>query len=114
MPADRYHQHPANERCNVCDPMSARTEAPALWTAEGYASFRQRRLNPRGYMKVYVEEANAIVETVEALREALAKAREALRNVPEVGQRFDQQHSDTHMQADLSISDLLAQLEGKP
>ncbi|QOX80799.1 hypothetical protein FY034_17395 (plasmid) [Trichlorobacter lovleyi] len=42
-------------------------------------------------------------ETNEAIQQAI----EALLNVPEVGEEYDQQHSDTHMAAHLRLKDLL-------
>lgn len=40
---------------------------------------------------------------------ALKLAEEALYNVPEVGKKYDQQHSDTHLRATLAIQDALKQ-----
>ncbi len=45
------------------------------------------------------------------LRDAIESALDALMNVPCVGDRYDQQHSDTHMQAWV---DLRAAYENKP
>lgn len=62
------------------------------------------------------EDAALIVKAVnsyEAMREALIAARSSLYNVPEVGKRYDQQHSDTHMRACLAIDRALALAEGK-
>lgn len=42
-----------------------------------------------------------LLASAPALYSALKVALEALRNVPQVGEVFDQQHSDTHMQADV-------------
>jgi hypothetical protein len=42
---------------------------------------------------------------------AVAQAIEALYNVPEVGDIYDQQHSDTHMRAVLSLTDALKRLK---
>lgn len=49
-------------------------------------------------------------ETDKRLRETIEKAIEALLNVPEVGKKYDQQHSDTHMQAYLDLKKLLDDL----
>lgn len=51
----------------------------------------------------------ALAAPLEGLRRAAGSAFEALLNVPCVGEVYDQQHSDTHMQAWL---DLKAALEG--
>ena len=40
-------------------------------------------------------------------KRALIRSREALYNVPPVGEFYDQQHADTHMTAVLEIQDLL-------
>lgn len=53
------------------------------------------------------------VNSYEVMREALIAARSSLYNVPEVGKRYDQQHSDTHMRACLAIDRALALAEGK-
>ena len=45
----------------------------------------------------------------QALLNALETAREALYNVPMVGDVYDQQHSDTHMQAALVAQDAINQ-----
>ena len=47
----------------------------------------------------------------QATREALELALEALRNVPVVGEVYDQQHSDTHLRAILLAEVILAQPE---
>ena len=39
------------------------------------------------------------------LKDAIEKALEALLNVPMVGKKYDQQHSDTHMRAYLQLRD---------
>jgi hypothetical protein len=52
----------------------------------------------------------SIMKTLKLL-EALRDIREALYNVPEVGEVYDQQHSDTHMRAALLITDLIRQAE---
>lgn len=48
--------------------------------------------------------------------DAVGEAIEALRNVPEVGQVYDQQHSDTHMRALLRllrVKDTLSKGDGE-
>ena len=52
---------------------------------------------------------NAYEELVAALR----KAKAALYNVPEVGKKYDQQHSHTHSQACLDIDVAIAKAEGR-
>lgn len=46
-------------------------------------------------------------ETIEAVVQAI----EALYNVPVVGDIYDQQHSDTHMRAVLSLTSALERLQ---
>ncbi len=41
------------------------------------------------------------------LKDAIDEALCALSNVPEVGERYDQQHSDTHMRAYLRLKEAL-------
>lgn len=48
------------------------------------------------------------------LLKALKDARTALQNVPEVGQKYDQQHSYTHVQACLDIEEAIENAEAKP
>ena len=48
-------------------------------------------------------------KSYETLLAALIKVEQALQNVPMVGEVYDQQHSDTHMAATLSIKDAVAQ-----
>ena len=43
----------------------------------------------------------------------LEKAKAALYNVPEVGQKYDQQHSHTHAQACLDIEQLITRATGR-
>ena len=47
----------------------------------------------------------------EELVKALKKAKAALYNVPEVGKKYDQQHSHTHSQACLDIDIAIAKAE---
>ena len=47
----------------------------------------------------------------QTVRATLEKAQEALRNVPVVGEVYDQQHSDTAMYADIAITNCLARGE---
>lgn len=46
-------------------------------------------------------------EVQEKLESVLSK----LRNVPEVGQVWDQQHADTHMAADIELREVIKQFE---
>lgn len=41
------------------------------------------------------------------LKAAIEQAVEALKNVPTVGEVYDQQHSDTHLRAQLRLEDAL-------
>lgn len=41
------------------------------------------------------------------LKAAIEEALEALKNVPPVGEVFDQHHSDTHLRAQLRLQDAL-------
>lgn len=49
----------------------------------------------------------------EQLDEDVAAAIEALQNVPQVGEVYDQQHSDTHMRAMLTLQDVQAMRKGQ-
>lgn len=51
------------------------------------------------------------VNAYEGLKEAMVYAMAGLLNVPEVGHKYDQQHSDTHMKALLRLQEALATLE---
>ena len=54
-----------------------------------------------------VHAANVFPELVQGIRDAI----EALYNVPEVGRKYDQQHSDTHLAAVVELKTLLAKVE---
>ena len=51
-------------------------------------------------------------DTLDEVKAVLKHAKEALYNAPEVGDEYDQQHSDTHIRAILAIEAVLAKLEG--
>lgn len=54
-----------------------------------------------------VHAAIVLPELVQGIRDAI----EALYNVPEVGRKYDQQHSDTHLAAVVGLKTLLAKVE---
>lgn len=50
-------------------------------------------------------------ETFDKLLTALQTAAQALQNVPIVGHKYDQQHSDTHLRAELLVREVVAEAE---
>lgn len=54
-----------------------------------------------------------LIAAAPAMLDMLRKAKAALYNVPEVGKRYDQQHSHTHTQACLDIEQTIAHAEGR-
>lgn len=98
--------------------MSTPTHTPGPWIAEQNmirqpnGSKRRRIVCPPDHdgmqdAAYIVRACNAHEELVKALK----KARAALYNVPEVGKKYDQQHSDTHLRACLEIDQALALAE---
>lgn len=62
--------------------------------------------------RVLREEHNAVVNLNADLLVACNQALEALRNVPFVGGVYDQQHSDTQLAADQSLTAAISKAEG--
>ncbi|SPE60399.1 exported hypothetical protein [Verrucomicrobia bacterium] len=54
-----------------------------------------------------VHAANVLPELVSGIENAI----EALYNVPEVGRKYDQQHSDTHLAAAVDLKELLTKAQ---
>ena len=63
------------------------------WTAEKIKS----------RVSVLCDAVNYLQNREQVVMKALRAAKEALTNVPSVGDKYDQQHSDTHMRASLGI-----------
>jgi hypothetical protein len=55
--------------------------------------------------------ASMLNNELETLVPELTQVLEALHNVPSVGMKYDQQHSDTHMRASLLLAEVIRQLE---
>lgn len=64
-----------------------------------------------GRSKAEADSNAALIKAAPDLLKALRAARAALYNVPEVGKRYDQQHSATHAQACLDIDAVIARAE---
>ncbi len=87
------------------------TDKPRLGST-GYAIHRDSEVIADGIQTPELAEylchaANGLPDLVEGIQHAI----EALYNVPEVGEKYDQQHSDTHLAAVVELKSLLAKAE---
>lgn len=102
------------------------THTPGPWKARTFRDEKARFIAQTGDYLPHIEcisygerseqDAAFIVRACNAheeLVQTLRKARAALYNVPEVGEKYDQQHSHTHAQACLDIDEALRLAEGR-